>query len=133
MDDDACVLIVEADVLVRSALADYLRDCGYRVLEVADGNEAREILVEPAAAVDVLLANVKAPKDSGFLLAVWVRANCPHVEVELVGSVENATQKAGEICADGPAPSTPSDHKFVLDRIRRLMASREQTKEKGNS
>ncbi len=133
MDDDACILIVEADVLVRNALADYLRDCGYRVLEVADGKEAREILLEPAAVVDVVLANVKAPKDSGFLLAVWVRANCPHVEVELVGSVEKATHKAGEICADGPEPSTPYDHKFVLERIRQLAAARERTKEKGDS
>ncbi|HEY1735795.1 MAG TPA: response regulator [Methylovirgula sp.] len=129
MDDDACVLIVEGDILVRSALADYLRDCGYRVLEAANGDEAREILIEPAAAVDLMLANVNAPKDSGFLLAVWVRKNCPHVEVELVGSPETATQKAGDICADGPAPATPYDHKFVLDRIRRLMAARERSKD----
>ena len=44
MDDDACVLIVEADVLVRSELADYLRVCGYRVLEAGDGQEEEPLL-----------------------------------------------------------------------------------------
>lgn len=131
--DDACVLIVEADVVVRAALAEYLRDCGYRVLEVGNGSEAREVLSEPSASVDVVLANVHAPKDSGFMLAVWVKANCPHVDVELVGSVASAVEKAGDICAEGPAPASPYDHKFVHERIRRLLAARDRAQEKDES
>lgn len=126
--DDGCVLIVEADVLIRSPLADYLRDCGYKVFEVANGQEARRILGDPGVAIDIVLANVNAPMESGFALAVWIRANHPTVEVDLVGTVAAAVEKAADICEEGPAQSIPYDHKLVHDRIRQLLAARERTK-----
>jgi CheY-like chemotaxis protein len=128
--DDTCLLIVEPDVLVRTTLAEYLRGCGYRVLEVADGAEAREILSEPSAGVDIVLASVYAPKEGGFLLALWVKANCPHIDVELVGSVASAVEKASDICADGPTPSAPYNYQFLHDRILQLLAARDRAKEK---
>lgn len=128
--DDTSLLIVEPDVLVRTELAEYLRGCGYRVLEVADGAEAREILLEPSSRVDIVLANVHAPKDGGFLLAIWVKANCPHVDVELIGSVASAVEKASDICAEGPTPSSPYNYQFLHDRIRRLLAARDRAAEK---
>ena len=38
------ILVVETDILVRHVIADYLRGCGYRVLEAATGEEATLIL-----------------------------------------------------------------------------------------
>jgi len=35
------ILVLEKDILVRQPLAKYLRDCGYRVLEAVDDDEAR--------------------------------------------------------------------------------------------
>ena len=39
-----CILLVECDIVVRSPLAEYLRECGYRVLEAVNTIEARELL-----------------------------------------------------------------------------------------
>lgn len=124
--DSAGILIVEADVLVRQPLAEYLRDCGYRVVEAANGNEARQILVEAHASIDIVFANVNAPKESGFALATWIRANHPGVDVVLVGTVATAVEKAGDLCEEGPAQSKPYDHQIIHDRIRQLRAARDR-------
>jgi len=44
--------------------------------------------------------------------------------VILAGSPERATEQAGALCDDGPAVAKPYDHARVLERIRRLLASR---------
>ena len=38
------VLVVEDEVLIRMATADYLRGCGYRVVEAGSGDEAVAVL-----------------------------------------------------------------------------------------
>lgn len=131
--DDGAILIVEGDVLVRAPLAEYLRECGYRIFEAADGNEARAILAEEQASIDIVLANVNAPKDSGFTLATWIRATYPTVDVVLVGTVATAVEKAADLCEDGPADNVPYDHKHVHDRIRQLLAGRERAQGKGKN
>lgn len=126
--DKGCVLIVEADVLVRSSLADYLRDCGYTVFETSDGAQARQLLADTAASIDIVLANVNAPKENGFALAIWIRATYPAIDVELAGTVASAVEKAADICEEGPAQSVPYDHQLVHERIRQLLAARERAK-----
>jgi DNA-binding response OmpR family regulator len=115
-----CVLIVDSDVLVRHPLAAYLRECGYRVLEAADTDEARALLGGQDITVDVLLARGPA----AFALASWVRTAHPEIEVILAGSIETEASKAGDLCEEGQAEALPYEHKFVLERIRQLMAGR---------
>jgi DNA-binding response OmpR family regulator len=126
VSDPACVLVVEADVLVRHPLAEFLRECGYQVVEALDAAEARVLLDARKVTPDVLLA--RGPQ--GFGLAQWVREHHPRVQVELAGSLERATEKAADICEDGPAEALPYEHKFVLERIKQLLAARERA-EKG--
>ncbi len=38
------ILVVEDEILIRMPVADYLRDCGYRVLEASDAVEAQALL-----------------------------------------------------------------------------------------
>jgi DNA-binding NtrC family response regulator len=119
------VLVVEGDVLIRSPLAEYLRDCGYRVLEARNAEEARVILAASPEAVDVALIDARGtPEETGFALAQWLRERHPDVEVVLTGAVQDLTRKASEICDDGPSPVTPNDHRLLLDHIRRLTAAR---------
>lgn len=40
------ILVLERDVLTRAFLSDYLRSCGYRVLEARSAKEALTILQE---------------------------------------------------------------------------------------
>lgn len=118
------ILIVEPEVLVRTPLAEYLRECGYQVLEASNTAEAKELLNHQEQPIDVVLADVGKGEDGGFALARWVRDNFPSVRVLLAGTISASVEKAGDLCHDGPALSKPYDHSLVRDRIQRLLARR---------
>ena len=40
LPDPKCLIVADADVLIRNALAEYLRNCGYKVFEAATADEA---------------------------------------------------------------------------------------------
>jgi DNA-binding response OmpR family regulator len=130
--NEPCVLIVEADILVRNPLAEYLRQCGYRVLEAVDAAEARQVLSGGTAQVNIVLADANVADGAGFALAGWIRGNHPAVDVILAGSVARAAEKAGELCQDGPALAKPYDHQLLLAEIRRLLAARQRNDPGGN-
>jgi CheY-like chemotaxis protein len=55
------VLVVEDEVLLRLSIAAYLRDCGYRVIEAADADEAVLVLKQPDVDIDVLFTDIEMP------------------------------------------------------------------------
>jgi DNA-binding response OmpR family regulator len=121
------------DILVRHPLAEFLRECGYRVVEASNADEARQLLGGdlPSVDIDIVLADASGAGEVGFALAVWTRENHPGVEVILAGSVTGAAEKAGEICKEGPALTKPYDHKLVVERIHRLVAARDRRRRGG--
>ena len=119
------ILVLESDILVRHPLAEYLRECGYRVIETSNPDEAREVIESDQAAVDILFVSaVGQGDDGGFALASWARSRRPGLEVVLSAALKAATEKAADLCEDGAAPTTPYGHRFLHDRIRRLLATR---------
>lgn len=118
------VLVVDADILVRTPLAEYLRECGYLVIEAAGSVEAQALLTEKPSVVDIVLADVGGEDRSGFALAKWIRERLPDIRVVLAGSIAGSVEKAAGLCEDSPALSKPYDHRVVLDQIRRLRAAR---------
>ena len=121
-----CVLVAGFDILVRHPLAEYLRECGLRVVEVASVTEARQVLAEGSLRIDLVLADVAASGD-GFAFAAWIRSNHPGVGVILAGSTAKAAEMAGDLCEDGPTASKPYDHQLLLDDIRRRLAARDRS------
>lgn len=119
------VLLVEGDIVVRHPLAEYLRECGFRVVEASGGDEAMQVLKSSDLKVDIVLADMTT-NGSGFVLRQWIRDQNLTVEVILAGSLEKAVDKAGTLCNEGPALAKPWDHKLVLDEIRRQLAKRPQ-------
>ena len=119
------VLLVEGDIVVRHPLAQYLRECGFTVFEAADGTEAMRALQAPELTISVILADMTTP-GSGFALRQWIRANQVDSEVILAGSLERAVERAGEVCAEGPALTKPYQHHLVLDHIRQALARRDR-------
>ena len=118
------VLVVEDEVLLRLSIAAYLRDCGYKVIEAADADEAVLVLKQPDLDIDVLFTDVEMTGDmDGFGLAQWTRANRPGLDVILTGGAPSAVNAAATLCEDGPLPK-PYEPQLVLDRIRRLLAAR---------
>lgn len=120
------IVIVEADVLVRHPLAEFLRGCGYRVLEAADANEARQLLTERSGSVSLMLLDLAQLGSAGFELAGWARRNLPTLDIVMAGSAARTAEKAGELCRDGPDLTKPYDHRAVLALIKRLLAARDR-------
>lgn len=120
-----CILVAEGEVLVRMMIAQYLRDCGYKVIEAASTDEAVTVLDHQDLAVDIVLSDVEMPgRLDGFGLARWVRQHRPGLHMILVGTPMRAADIAGELCESGPMVTKPYEPKVVVDRIRRLMGER---------
>ena len=122
-DGPQFVLLVEGDILVRHPLAEYLRECGFRVLEASHGDEAMLVLAAPGLKIDVVLTDMATP-GGGFALRQWINARALPVQVILAGSTEAAVKQAGDICNEGPALSKPYEHHLVLQRIRQSLSGR---------
>ena len=119
------LLVADSDVLVRHAISDYLRRCGYAVIEAASFEEALAVIEAPQLAPDLVLSDVElAGEGNGFTLRAVVTEKWPEVEVVLAGNIEAATKAAGELCERGPHLARPHDPQLVLERIRRALASR---------
>nr|WP_294520013.1 response regulator [uncultured Rhodopila sp.] len=85
------VLVVEDEMMVRMPIAEYLRDCGYNVLEAGDAAEAIAAVNE-AGPVNVVFSDVRMPgRMDGFGLAEWFRSHYPEVPV-LLTSGYNASR-----------------------------------------
>jgi CheY-like chemotaxis protein len=122
------VLVVEDEVFVRMVISDYLRSCGYKVIEAANADEALVVLQHLEITVDVVFSDIEMPGSmGGFELAKWVRTHRPEVEVILTGNVPRAAEAASELCESGPLPK-PYEPQIAADRIQQLMALRASRK-----
>ena len=54
----ASILIVDSEILSRHVIADYLRHCGYFVVEAANIAEASAAVGEPSLSIDIILLAV---------------------------------------------------------------------------
>ncbi len=119
------VLTVDGDVISRHVLAQYLRECGYAVVEAASVSEAVLALQEPFLSVDIILCDVSTlGSKAGFELANWVRSNLPNLEVRLAGGTTRAAQEAAELCEAGPNAERPYDPSIIVDYIKQLRQGR---------
>ena len=117
-----CVLIVDGDVLVRHAIADYLRDCGYTVIEAASVDEAVSVFSESNLEVHAVLCDAEAPGSrNAFQFRHWALQNRPDLQFALAGNVDSAAQKAAELCEQGPDLARPYDPQGVIDYVRRIL------------
>jgi DNA-binding response OmpR family regulator len=119
--------MVEPDVLVRQPIAEYLRECGYKVVETGSTDEALLVVNARTMSIDIVLADAQAPgKLDGFGLARWMRENQPSAKVILAGTVANEAKEAGDLCEEGPLLSKPYDPQLLVDRIKRAVATRDR-------
>ena len=116
------ILVVEDEVLIRLSVCDFLRECGYRVLEAGTGEEAQAIFGsgEP---IEVLFSDIDLGRGlNGFMLATWVRANYPTVRIVLASGITRMAQETGHLC-DGPLLQKPYSYAALADHIKRLLAA----------
>jgi DNA-binding response OmpR family regulator len=94
------------------ALADHLRDSGFRVLEAANATEAQHLFraYEP---IELMISDVNMPGMDGVALATWVRKDFPDVHVVLVsGEPKNRGLVSGVTFLDKP---------FAMESIERVV------------
>jgi DNA-binding response OmpR family regulator len=120
-----CVLLVEAEILVRQPLAEYLRECGFKVAEAVTAAEARELLADGQLAIGIVLADASVDAEAVFALAQWLRRERPSVKIVMAGTATRTAAQAGDLCNEGPALVKPYRHKLVLDHIKRQLSERE--------
>jgi CheY-like chemotaxis protein len=116
------ILLVEGNALTRMAVAGYLRECGYEVVETGNPDEARRAL-QGGARPDIAFIDLDA-KDGidGFGLAQWIREHRPDIRVLLSSGVRRTAETAGDLCQDGPHLAKPYHHRDLEAQIRRLLA-----------
>lgn len=123
--DFGTLLVADGDVLVRLAIAQYLRDCGYRVVEAASSDEVIAVLDRSEVLVELVLCDIAIPGDkNGFALSHWMHDSHPDVDLVLVGSDAAAANAAAELCDRGPFLARPYEPKDVLIRIQKMFTER---------
>jgi DNA-binding response OmpR family regulator len=121
--DQPIAMVVEPDVLVRMDVADYLRECGYRVIEGIAAADVWAVL-QGGGRIDVLLSDVNLAGDGdGFTLATRIRQTYSNVDVILTSGISGAADMARNLCEDGPIRK-PYHPKDVAARIKVLRERR---------
>ncbi len=91
------VLLIEDETPVRAFAARALKLRGYEVLEAASGEEALEILADPALAIDVIVSDVVMPGMDGPSCVRAARKGRPDVRVVFVsGYAEDSLKRSME-------------------------------------
>lgn len=121
VDPAETILVVDDEVLIRMVIAEHLRDCGYRVIEAGDGDEAIDVL-QADDRIDIVFSDVQMPNCTGFELARWVRRERPGVEVILTSGGVKAAEVAHELCENGPLLTKPYMLAEAVSRIKALLA-----------
>ena len=117
------IIVVEPDVLTRMVLAEYLRECGYRVVECGNGDDVLVIL-SSGRKIDVVLSDIELTGSlDGRALARQIRESHPMVEVRLTSGPAHAAGKAADLCDEGPL-DRPYHPRELVRRINRLRERR---------
>lgn len=122
MEKDITVLIVEDELMMRTALRQFIEDelPGHRVLEAANGAQAIEqcVLHRPR----IVLMDVRLPDANGIDLTAGIRRMLPETRVIIVSSlVERAYQERARTA--GAAGYVAKEHIYrdLLPEIRRAL------------
>jgi DNA-binding response OmpR family regulator len=111
------ILLVDADPLQRSTVGQYLRDCGYRVIEATDAAEAITALSHQD--IEILVTDIALRDDSGFQLSARAREIRPNLKVVVTHSAERTAKIADDLCEDGPLDH-PYHPQHLVERIKKL-------------
>jgi CheY-like chemotaxis protein len=120
-EDPSTILVVEDEILIRLTVADYLRECGFHVLEASNADEAVRVL-DAGVEVDIVFSDIQMPGGmDGFALAQWIRQHHPRVRVLLTSGLGRTTAVARGLCEENPLMPKPYDHGSLLERLKDML------------
>ncbi|MEZ0260512.1 MAG: response regulator [Alphaproteobacteria bacterium] len=118
-----CVMVVDDEDAVRSALAENLVECGFEVIEARDGQEAIRLIAEGCRPL-VMVTDIIMPRKEGLETIVEVRRHHPGIRLVAIsggGRSKSADflQLAQKLGADAVMPK-PVDIDELEKTVRRL-------------
>jgi DNA-binding response OmpR family regulator len=117
------IMVLESDVIVRTEIAEFLRQCGYKVIEGITANDLWTV-IDAKVKLDIVFSEVNLPGETdGFTVARRVRQTYPEIEIILTSSVEGAAEKSKDLCEEGPLKK-PYRTQDVAARIQLLLERR---------
>jgi len=90
------IIVVDDEALIREAVTDHLRNCGFHVLEAGDAEEAIEIM-EASVEIDIVFSDIRMPGMGGVALAKWVLKNRPGIPLFLASGNMGRAYAAHEL------------------------------------
>ena len=113
------VLVVDDEPTIREIVARYLEREGYRTLEAADGNRARELLERDPP--DLVVLDVMLPGTDGLELCRWIRARSRLPVIMLTARGEESDRIVGlELGADDYV-TKPFSPRELAARVRTVL------------
>jgi DNA-binding response OmpR family regulator len=113
------VLVVDDEPIVREVVARYLKREGYRTLEAADGNRARELVEQESPNLVVL--DLMIPGTDGLSLCRWIRSSSQLPVIMLTARGEEADRIVGlELGADDYV-TKPFSPRELVARVRSVL------------
>jgi CheY-like chemotaxis protein len=114
--------VVEDEILVRTVIAAYLRDCGFDVVEAGNADEAVRVL-EAGIRIDIVFSDVNMPgRLDGFGLAQWLRRERPDLKIILTSGVAQGAKDASDLRAHVPILAKPYDYAELARQLRALLS-----------
>jgi DNA-binding response OmpR family regulator len=115
------ILIVEDEALIRMSLAEHLRDCGFVVLEAANGEEAQALILGQTP-VELVFTDVQMPgRLDGLALGHWLNETYPRIDLMITSGMIELTDRAALFCDAASVFAKPYDHQEVTARMRALL------------
>jgi DNA-binding response OmpR family regulator len=113
------VLVVDDEPTIREIVAGYLKRDGYRTLEAADGNRARELLERDPP--DLVVLDVMLPGADGLELCRWIRSRSRLPVIMLTARGEESDRIVGlELGADDYV-TKPFSPRELAARVRTVL------------
>lgn len=92
------ILVVDDEPMIRMAVTDHLKDCGFLVIEACDAEEAIEVL-EAVRDIALVFSDVRMPgRLNGIGLAQWLSQHRPDVPVVLATGDMGKTYAVKDLC-----------------------------------
>jgi DNA-binding response OmpR family regulator len=121
------IMVLESDVLVRTTISEFLRECGYHVIEGVSADDVWTV-IRSGRRLDVVFSEVQlSDLTGGFSLARALRQTHPGIDVILSSGIVDAAEKSSELCEHGPI-SKPYHPQEVATRIHLALERRRTSK-----
>jgi len=115
----ATVLVVDDEPIVREVVVRYLTHEGYRAIEAADGDSARELI--ESSEPDLVVLDVMLPGTDGLALCRWIRGRSELPVIMLTARGEEADRIVGlELGADDYV-TKPFSPRELAARVRSVL------------